>query len=136
MTARTPLEQALTAYTRHRTDDRRAQVHVDDAITLAQTGIFSIRNIIAITGLPENFANDLIEKHDKVGGRLNPETLTLMQDLWMERAQRLPIDRTKVSTVLNLGTSQSMLSKLTGIPQQTISAWRKHAADAGEGAVV
>jgi hypothetical protein len=130
MTAITPLEQALVAWRRPKDPhDRRAQIHVDDAVALAETDVFSVRNIVAITDLPQTFAYELLHKHNKIGGRLNPETLPLIYDIWLERARGPGDPKAWVRTVLKLGTSQLMLAKLTGIPQASISEWANEEGD-------
>lgn len=124
MTQQSPIELALAAHGRPRDpDDTRSSQQIADAKALAATGLFSIQNIVDITGLPRYYAYSLIEKHDKSGGRLNPETLSIIYDLWYERQHRQPIDRGKVKLVVGQGTSQHMLAKLTGIPQASISGW-------------
>lgn len=136
MIAMTPLEQALVAFTRHRdpNDALDRQVRTDDAVALAETGVFSIHHIILITGLPRTFAFDLLmgKNPRKEGGRLNVEHLELINNVALDWRRHRAANRTDVATIVNGGTSPRMLSKLTGIHYNTIYGWvrKANASDA------
>lgn len=127
MIAQTPLQQALVAWTRVRTDDRQPQV--DDAVALAETGVFSTRQIILITGLPEKLTYDLVGKTNKEGGRFNPEALPQIYDIWQQRARTEAVDKKLVRLIVGQGVSPRMLAKLTGLAPSTIYTWLKPATN-------
>ena len=131
MIAMTPLEQALVAFTRHRepgTPQDRQQ-RVDDAVMLAETEVFSVQQIINITGLPKTFAYQLLagKNPNKRGGSLNVEYLDLIQDVAITWRRYGNADQVTVKTIVDGGTSPRMLSKLTGIHYNTIYAWLRKA---------
>lgn len=127
MIALTPLEQALVAYTKHRdpNDPLDRQTRADDAVALAELGVFSTPHIIAITGLPKTFAYELLagKNPDKRGGSLNVEHLSLINDVAIMWARSGVADHRLVHMIITGGTSARMLSKLTGIHFNTIYRW-------------
>lgn len=127
MIALTPLEQALVAFTKHRdpNDPMDRQNRADDAVALAELGIFSVQHIIAITGLPRSFAYELLagKNAEKRGGSLNVEHLSLINDIAIQwKRDRVAVPH-EVATVVSGGTSARMLSKLTGIHHNTVYKW-------------
>lgn len=122
MTATAPIEQALVAWRRVR-DENDRQPQVDDAIALGETGVFSNRNISHITGLSPEFVAELTRKKDKSGGRLNPEALPYIYDLYLAKLRSGVVDWSKVLVTLDQGVSVRVLAKLTGIPYSSIYNW-------------
>lgn len=129
-TPTTPLEQALNAWnaTQNGRDEvERHQIQLDRAYELADWGIFSNWNIANITGLNIESVAAITGKKDKTGGRLNPESLSLILDLWIEhnrhhRRRDYAIDRRTLVAAVNLGTSCAMIAKLTGIGRSRLYA--------------
>lgn len=131
MTAHTPLEQALIAWSHNKTEsdpldpsgNRAKQVAVDDAAMLGECGIFSNRNIALITGLEPDFVGEITGKKDKTGGRFNPEALPLIYDLRLQWSLARVVSHGDVRTIVELGVSPGMLAKLTGISRTAIYSW-------------
>jgi hypothetical protein len=119
VTAHTPLEQALIAWSKQKNPDDR-QPQIDDAVSLGETGVFSNRNIAHITGLDVDFVGELTGKKDKTGGRFNPEALPMIYDIRLQWARARTCDPAAVRLVVNMGVSAGMLSKLTGISRTWI----------------
>jgi len=136
MIALTPLEQALVAFTRTRDPEEPGdrQGRVDDAVALAETGVFSVQHIILITGLPKTFAYELLAgmNPSKRGGSLNVEYLHLIHDVAVDWKRHHGTNRQVVRSIVTAGTSPRMLSKLTGIHYNTIYAWIKPKTNAPE----
>lgn len=112
------LERAKAAYLRPRVNDEAATEAVRE---LAEYGVFSNRNLQAITGLNEHYVATITAKASKVGGRLNPVTLPLMLQLaedWRAGVKNEHVAR----TIVELGTSRGMVARLTGIPYSAV-AW-------------
>lgn len=82
--------------------------------------IFSARMMQNVTGKPVNFILRAMGKTEKTGGRLAPETLETIRDL-----KEHGFNKADVLWVLEQGTSQNTLARLTGISQSKISrTWR------------
>ncbi len=89
---------------------------------LGSLGVFSSRQLSAIVNgaMSHTAVNRLIGKNDKTGGNLNIGTLDILRSILLSRAD----DRTDwklIHEAVGLGTSQGIVSKLTGINQSTIS---------------
>lgn len=128
MIAMTPLEQAVVACARDRGEDNR-QAQFDDAVALGETKVFSNRNIAHITGLSMETIAQLTKKKDKVGGRLNPASLSLILDLrncWLTDSYEVRgktmrrVNKELLHSILNLGTSYGMIARLSEIPLSTL----------------
>lgn len=128
MIAMTPLEQAVVACARDKSEENR-QVQFDDAVALGETRVFSNRNIAHITGLSMETIAQLTKKKDKVGGRLNPASLSLILDLrnsWLTetyvvRGKEMRwVNKELLTSILNLGTSYGMVARLSEIPLTTL----------------
>lgn len=103
----------------HSIDNEELVKRVKD---LGKYSIFSARQLSAITDglLTHHVITKLISKTDKTGGNLNIGTLEILRNVLYSRAD----DRTDyklIASAINMGTSQGMVSKLTGVPQGTIS---------------
>lgn len=83
--------------------------------------VFSARMMVKVTGLPMKAVLGAMGKTEKTGGRLNPETLPVILKL-----RDYGYVKEDVVWCLTEGTSQNLLSRLTGISQSRISrTWRK-----------
>jgi hypothetical protein len=89
---------------------------------LGEYKVFSSRQISAIVnGLVAHATiSNLIDKKDKTGGKLNPGTLEILRNALYTRATK-PTDYKLIEEAISMGTSQGMISKLTGINQSSIS---------------
>lgn len=113
------LERANAAYLRPRRG--KDETAIETVRELAGYGVFSNKNLQAITGLNEHFVGTITEKTSAVGGRLNPVTLPLMLQLaedWRAGVKNDHVAR----TIVELGTSRGMVARLTGIPYSAV-AW-------------
>ena len=97
----------------------RLREHV---VELGGYGVFSAHQIRAIVNkhLSHSVISKLINKTDKTGGALNPGTLDILRNVLYNRAENEE-DYNMIKKAFGAGTSQNMISKLTGIPQSTIS---------------
>lgn len=92
-------------------------------VEIGKYGLFSSRQIHAIVNgnISRSSISAITGKNDKTGGSLNPGTLDLLRTVLMNRATT-KTDEKLIRDAVGSGTSQNMISKLTGIPQSTISA--------------
>lgn len=105
MTATTPLEQALWIFERHEGYDK--QQKFDAAVELGEWGIFSSRQIEAITGLGHSTVLKLSPKSDRTGGRFSPECLSALRDISRRRAAGVSVERAEVREMLAAGSGTS-----------------------------
>ncbi len=89
---------------------------------IGEYGIYSARQISALTGnkLSHQTVARLCKKTDKTGGRLSISTLEDIKQCFHDRVNKA-IDYAIVKRVVESGTSQGMLEKLSGISQAQIS---------------
>jgi len=89
---------------------------------LGSHGVFSSRQISAITNgkIGHGTVSKLIGKNDRTGGNLNVGTLDILRSILYSRADS-STDYSLVASAVGQGTSQGMVSKLTGLNQGTIS---------------
>ena len=89
---------------------------------LGSLGVFSSRQLSAIVNglVPHTTISKMIDKNDKTGGKLNVGTLDILRTILISRADSTTDFRLILEAVGN-GTSQGMVSKLTGVNQSTIS---------------
>lgn len=89
---------------------------------LAGYRVFSSRQLSAITNgvLSHTTISRLIDKKDRTGGNLNVGTLELLRSILYNRADG-KTDYKLINKAVGSGTSQGMVSKLTGISQSSIS---------------
>jgi hypothetical protein len=94
---------------------------------LAEYEIFSNRQMQAICHNVISYTTigNYTRKSTKTGGRLAPESLEDLRDILFEKHSGR-INYKAIERVLQTGTSQGMISKLTGVAQSTIS---KHFGD-------
>lgn len=89
---------------------------------LSEYGLFSNRQITNIIG--HRYSHVTVcrfsMKQDLTGGAFNPKTLEDLRDvLFMKHNKN--VDYALVKKIIDAGTSQGMVSRLTGINQSTIS---------------
>ncbi len=97
---------------------------------LSEYGLFSKRQMANICGnvVRGGVLSAYVTKNDKSGGKINPASLEDIRDLLFSR-NRGRVNYPALFYVLDHGTSQNMVSKLTGINQSTIS--RKYGERSG-----
>lgn len=83
-------------------------------------GPFSLKQISDITGVSQRSLRKAYQDNERPGGRLNPETLEEIRDLRYQNDIGQTLDKGAVWTVILRGTSEKVLSRLTGIPIRKI----------------
>lgn len=121
----TLLDQACYAF-QHRTTFTK-QAALDQAIALLEWEVLSNRQVAAITGVSIDRVNAVSKKTDKRGGTLDVNELPAIRDL---RRGMLRGDDVRAETVRILAgeTTSTMLARLSGLSQSTISRWARSAA--------
>lgn len=100
-----------------------SRVDIEDAVKrIGEFDVFSNRQIQAITAgrISRQVVAKITGKSDKSGGSLNPGSLELLRSVLYRRAES-ESDFDLITQAIELGTSQRMISKLTGVSQSTIS---------------
>lgn len=89
---------------------------------LAEYDVFSNRQLSAICNgiIKHNSIGLYIKKADKSGGRFSPASLEDVREALFSK-ERGRVDYKSVEKAILAGTSQGMVSKLTGINQSSIS---------------
>lgn len=89
---------------------------------IGEYGIFSARQISSLTDgrTSHQTVAKLCNKTDKTGGRLTMASLEDIKQCFFDRVNK-QVDYKVVKRVLDSGTSQGMLEKLSGISQAKIS---------------
>lgn len=89
---------------------------------LAEYGVFSNRQIQAIcrNELSYTTIGSYTQKKSKNGGKFNPESLEDLREILFSK-HNSQINYKAIERALGYGTSQGMISKLTGVAQSTIS---------------
>lgn len=89
---------------------------------LADYDILSSRQISAIVNnrISHSSISKMIGKNNKTGGNLNVGTLEILRNVLYSRADGFT-DFALISEAIGQGTSQGMISKLTGVSQSSIS---------------
>ena len=106
--------------------DNVDQIHQEEVVTtiekLGEYNIFSSRQLSAITRdkVSHGTISKLIHKGDKTGGNLNVGTLDILLAVLYSRATT-ETDYQLIDKAIAEGTSQGMVSKLTGVSQSSIS---------------
>jgi hypothetical protein len=106
--------------------DRSHQMDNEELIKnikeLAAYSVFSSRQISSIIShkISHSVISKIIKKKDKTGGNLNVATLEILRSILYSRSDGKP-DYQLISQALEKGTSQGMISRLTGISQSSIS---------------
>jgi hypothetical protein len=93
--------------------------HIKD---LASHDVFSSRQLSAIANgvVHHSTISKLIGKKNRTGGNLNVGTLDILRHILFTRADS-GTDFGLIASAVGMGTSQGMVSKLTGVNQSTIS---------------
>lgn len=117
------LEVISTAiWLRDNADTARDEEIFNKVKDLSDFGIFSNRQMSQI--LKSRFSHATIGRHtmktSRTGGALSPDSLEDIRDALFSRERRA-IDYEAVVRALKKGTSQNMVTKLTGISQSSIS---------------
>jgi hypothetical protein len=100
-----------------------SRADIDEGVKrLGSFEVFSNRQIQAITAgrVSHQAVARITGKSDRSGGSLNPGSLELLRSVLYRRAES-ESDFDLISQAVQLGTSQHMISKLTGVSQSTIS---------------
>lgn len=89
---------------------------------LSEYSLFSNRQMAKICGnkISHNVLGGYIQKSDKSGGNFNPTSLEDIREALFSK-ERKRINYNAILRALEAGTSQGVISKLTGISQSTIS---------------
>ena len=89
---------------------------------IGEYGIYSARQISAMTEgiLSHQTVARLCKKSDKTGGRLSVDSLEDIKECFHDRVNKR-VNYKVVKRILDAGTSQGMLEKLSGISQAKIS---------------
>lgn len=89
---------------------------------LAESGFMSARQISRICGnrISHPKITKIIGKKTKVGGKVNPVHLEDLRKIIFAKSEE-NINYTLVKGLVSGGTSQGMISRITGISQSTIS---------------
>ena len=89
---------------------------------IGEYGVYSARQIAMLTGnqLSHQTVAKLCKKTNKTGGRLSAKSLDDIKQCFHDRINK-NIDFKVVKRVIDSGTSQGMLEKLSGISQAQIS---------------
>ena len=89
---------------------------------LAEYQVLSSRQMSAIVNnrVSHGVISKIIDKANKTGGNLNVGTLEILRNVLYSRASG-ETDFKLIQEALGKGTSQGMISKLTGVSQSTIS---------------
>jgi hypothetical protein len=103
----------------HSLDNEQLIKHVSE---LGSYSLFSARQLSAIINglLSHHVITKLISKTDKTGGNLNAGSLEILRNILYSRADD-NTDYKLIASAVSMGTSQGMVSKLTGVPQGSIS---------------
>lgn len=124
MTKQIKLAEALNLaiWLRDNCDNMSKSRLLDEVEKLGEYKLFSSRQICAIinNNLTHSTIAKTIQKGDKTGGALNPGTLDILRNVLYSRAEDKR-DIKLIQDAFGMGTSQSMIARLTGIPQSTIS---------------
>lgn len=89
---------------------------------IGEYNVFSARQLSALAGnaISHQTAARLCNKTEKTGGKLNPKSLDEIKQCFHDRING-SIDYSLISRIVDNGTSQGMVEKLTGISQTKIS---------------
>lgn len=97
------------------------------ATELGEWRCFSNRHIAAFTGLFPAEVGILTQKTDTTGGTLKPESLPYVLEV-IELERRGEVNFSAVKAAIDAGCSSTMLARLTGRPQTTLSRHARLAA--------
>lgn len=108
---------------RDNADKIHKEVLIEKAKDLAKYDLFSNRQISKISGgvLSHVAISAKIPKVNKKGGRFSPQSLEDIALVLFSVSDSRNIDFDAVRRAMKLGTSQGMISRLTGLSQSRIS---------------
>lgn len=112
----------LAIWIRDNCKDVEKEVLVYNIQNLAEYGIFSNRQMQSIcrNELSYTTIGGYTQKKSKSGGNFSPESLEDLRDILFSKHND-QINYKAIERALGYGTSQGMISKLTGVAQSTIS---------------
>jgi hypothetical protein len=89
---------------------------------LAESGFMSARQISRICGnrMSHPKITKIIDKRTKIGGQINPVHLEDLRKIIFAKSEE-NVNYKLVKSLVDTGTSQGMMSRITGLPQSTIS---------------
>jgi len=95
---------------------------MDAVRNLGKYRVFSSRQLSAITNgtISHTTISRLIGKTNRTGGNLNVGTLDILRNILYSRADGRT-DYKLIHDAVDMGTSQGMVSKITGVSQSAIS---------------
>lgn len=98
-------------------------------VDLSEYGILSNRQMAKIVSnkVSHTTISHKTQKSAKTGGTLAPESLEDLRDVLFSK-ERKAIDYEAVARAVRKGTSQNMITKLTGVSQSSISRRMNHAS--------
>lgn len=116
--------QAKEAWEEKETADK--ETRVNNVVELAEWKLFSNRQISHLTGVRMQKVAGYTGKTDTSGGGLTGESLEHILEIIFTR-NRGEVNDLQVRDAHDAGASTRMISRLTGIPQSTVSrATRRH----------
>jgi hypothetical protein len=94
----------------------------DKAAELSRYGLFSNRQIAKIFGSGVNHSKikTYTNKTDKTGGSFEPESLETLRQILFTKSMG-DFDYQAVKRAIEMGTSQNMIMRLSGVSQSSIS---------------
>ncbi|MDF2990246.1 MAG: hypothetical protein K0S37_760 [Microbacterium sp.] len=111
------VKQALNIY-RH-ADKLDPAWRLNAVTTLGKHGLWSLTQIVAISGVPMHDVRRTISKSDHTGGRFNPDTLSLLVEEFELRSSG-GLNDALTARIIQEGTSLGMTAKLLGVTPGTI----------------
>jgi len=107
---------------RDRASTMSKEMLIEKLQELAEYDVFSNRQLSAICNgiIKHNSIGLYVRKADKSGGRFSPASLEDIREALFSK-ERGRVDYKSVEKAIAAGTSQGMISKLTGINQSAIS---------------
>jgi hypothetical protein len=107
---------------RDRASTMSKEMLIEKLQELAEYDVFSNRQLSAICNgiIKHNSIGLYVKKADKSGGRFSPASLEDIREALFSK-ERGRVDYKSVEKAIFAGTSQGMVSKLTGINQSSIS---------------
>jgi hypothetical protein len=109
-------------WVRDNVEDMKDWDIIKSVTELGDYKLFSSRQISAIVKnrISHTTVSSIIGKKDKTGGKLNVATLEILRNVLYSRSNG-ETNFGLITEALEAGTSQGMISKLTGVSQSSIS---------------
>ncbi|GAB2699354.1 hypothetical protein BKA24_001790 [Microbacterium marinum] len=99
---------------------------------LAAQNLWSLTNIVAISGVKMHEVRQIVTKTDRTGGRFNAATLDLILEEFELRAVG-KLNDVLTARIVELGTSAGTLAKILGVTVATVKTQLRRATLAREG---